>query len=461
MPPFRRGGRGAAHGPGVADLPYQVVFDSDTAPQLAPSDTFQVRARAISRTGLDVATTFTYKSSAPTKVSVDKATGELTGGASAGDAVIRATAANGVYGEFTATLATPTPTVDDIVVNPATQEIEVGETASITATAVDAALNPITGRTFTADTDDHGVATFDDEDVAEPVHTEHFLGVAPGTVTVTIEDPDAMKSKTAEIVVVSAPPPSTAWLENNFGQYSGLGTAVGNKLTGVAGEVGADRYSAGNPTGFWGPDSEDAHADYMSLMTDGDGLNGRSSKYLRYSFPTGAVCGDTSITLHPVFPQTVQEVWAEIHARFSTNFTPVDASCSKNNDYKFIFVRVHGPNPTGRFEVKVCNSGGLVTCGLIPNNPIHNASPAVPRSAVCDGQWHVWRVHAKLGAAGAAEFDAWFDGTRFLNIRGESTTSTDIYGLKLGANLNKKAASAAPMTVDWGLVRIYKTNPGW
>lgn len=194
--------------------------------------------------------------------------------------------------------------------------------------------------------------------------------------------------------------------------------------------------------------------DHFSLSSPGyDG----SPHALRLTFPdrtaSSGRCHDYSVGVNLTLPAPAQEVWVEVTAMYSANFTtraPVAWSCASNPDHKFIFGRVSG---SGRFGLNVGTGGNQWTWGYPGNENNEFGGPAQP----FDGQWHTYRLHMRAGSAGAATF--WYDGAlvrRFTNI---ATTASNIYGLAIGRNLNQ--GPAAPQSLTVGRVRVYTANPGW
>jgi len=253
-------------------------------------------------------------------------------------------------------------------------------------------------------------------------------------------------SSTAIVNVVPAAAGPQPWIENLF-DYADKTALL------------ADRFNASsNPDGAWSAATEDLNTARMSLIAEGP--TGGSGKSLRYTYPdnSAAPChSGFSIAIHPQFPQNVAECWVEIYCRFSANFsTNVGALCPAAADLKFVFGRVNGGD---RFEMKVGTQNGLSTASKWPNDPAGVKLVSNPSTVdYFDGEWHRWRMHMKVGAAGI--FKCWFDNTLWRNsINQPITTATYIYGLALGRNMNEGPLQA--QTLDWGIYRVYNTDPGW
>jgi hypothetical protein len=130
----------------------------------------------------------TWTTSAPAVATVS-GTGLVTG-AGTGDATISATS-EGKTGTAAVSVTVNTVPVASVEVTPATASVPVGGTVQLTATAKDAAGEPLTGRTFTWTTSAPGVATVSG--------TGLVSGGAQGTATITATSEG--KSGTAGVTV--------------------------------------------------------------------------------------------------------------------------------------------------------------------------------------------------------------------------------------------------------------------
>ncbi len=194
----------------------------------------------------------------------------------------------------------------------------------------------------------------------------------------------------------------------------------------------------------------------ITLETDGG--FGSSGKRMRYNFPVAGCNTDYQVGRAMQMPPNAREVWVEVVARFAPNFKAAyegNSGCSYAHSYKFLFL-VRDP---GRWEIQPQGNpfGGLVTVGH-PTG-VTNVTTSVP--FMSDGQWHVWRWHARYGTNGSNRI--WVDGQLIYSFSGNtgepSNASMPFYGLTLGANSNN--GFSAPTSLDWGRVRMYTTNPGW
>jgi trimeric autotransporter adhesin len=141
--------------------------------------------------------TVTFNSDNTGVATIDQNSGVATG-VSAGTAHITATSEGKTSNA--ATLTVNPPPVSSVTVDPPTQTITDGATATFTATLKDAQGNPLTGRTVTWDSSDHSVATIDNSGVA--------TSTGPGSTTITATSEG--KSGTATLQVDPAPVSSVA-----------------------------------------------------------------------------------------------------------------------------------------------------------------------------------------------------------------------------------------------------------
>lgn len=190
---------------------------------------------------------------------------------------------------------------------------------------------------------------------------------------------------------------------------------------------------------------------------------GGLTQSMRYDFPAISQ-SDYTIGVNLNLPSTVNEVWVELVAMFSANFTTLGPA-SGNADYKFFSGRVSG---SGRFML-FCGTYGNGWQYGYPGNDQGTGSdvagyygnatyPFILSGSPWDGQWHVYRFHWKVGNPGAAEW--WYDGERMPSFPSvDASAGTGIYGLALGRNMNKGQSVA--MSLWWGRIRVWNTDPGF
>ena len=240
----------------------------------------------------------------------------------------------------------------------------------------------------------------------------------------------------------------SSWLQENFGAYASTATLLAF------------------PNAFYS--QEDEGTGYITLDAT-DGAPGGSGKSMKYTFPdrTGDpnICHDLTIGRNIALPAQVQEVWVEVWAKFSSNFSTGPVSgCSgiSTPAYKFIFGRV---DVSSRFQVILGGYGG--TNGHLnfgyPDHEDANDTDFLtpPTSAYFDGNWHRWRLHLKVSAGGTNNGIAilYLDDTLVKAFTNVTIARQFIYGIALGRNINQGPIQV--QTVKWGSVRAWNTSPGW
>lgn len=241
---------------------------------------------------------------------------------------------------------------------------------------------------------------------------------------------------TTRVIIEEPPVAGVPWREVDFSAFAGTAALL-------------DDQSVFLP-------AENINASRISLESSGG--YGTSGKFMRYNFAAAPCNTDYSVGRSMQMPPNAREVWVEVVARFAPNFKASyegNSGCSYAYSYKFLFM-VRDP---GRWEIQPQGKPfeGLITVGH-PTG-VTNVTTSVP--FMSDGQWHVWRWHARYGANGSNRI--WVDGQLIYSFAGNtgepSNPAMPFYGLKLGANSNN--GFSVPTSLDWGRVRMYTTNPGW
>lgn len=316
----------------------------------------------------------------------------------------------------------------------AASSVPIGGETQASATPRDANQQALPDRTVSWATSNAQVATVNQSGL--------IVGVNTGTATITATSEGVEGSA---VVVVSSSGVPGVWLEEDFSTYGD----INNFLT--------------NPRGIYTD---------LSAASEGNEVFGRAqftlestgfgslTKSLRFNFPdrtadTAARCQDYSIGVNLSLPTPATEIWVEVVAQYSSNFTtraPAEWGCTSNPDHKFIFGRT---SPSGRFNLDVGTGGGQWTWGYpgAENNEFGWASSPF------DGMWHTYRLHMKTSSTGTGAATFWYDGTLTKSFVNVTTTGQSIYGIAIGRNLNQGPAS--PQSVTIGRVRIWNANPGF
>ena len=179
-------------------------------------------------------------------------------------------------------------------------------------------------------------------------------------------------------------------------------------------------------------------------------------------------CSSQSIGRNLQLPSHVTELWIEIYLKWSSNFSTFAApgGCATPPAHKLLFARV-GPGLYGRWEVEWGNQG--------PSQAIYWGYPSSGGGvqdqfgfknapAYWDDTWHWARFHFKHSSSPSVNdgaFQMWVDDQLMVNRAGiRIDVSSYIYGIALGRNLDQGIRSGT-MSLWWGRVRAWNTDPGW
>ncbi len=236
------------------------------------------------------------------------------------------------------------------------------------------------------------------------------------------------------------PPSSAAWVVEDFAKYA----------------TTADLLKYPNP--IWSGATEDVNI--ARIFLDPDVPPGLTGKSMRYDFAASpANCSDATIGRNVAFPSSVQEVWVEVWVKFSAGWRTKNyaTACASSAGYKTIFLRT---NPSSRFHI-ITGISETATTSYYPGDPDGGGSGFLGApfpTQYYDGQWHRWRIHARVGATGTAVFA--LDNAVYKSYTNVPiTTVTAIFGIALGRNLNQGPVLA--QSVKWSNVRAWKSDPGW
>lgn len=179
-------------------------------------------------------------------------------------------------------------------------------------------------------------------------------------------------------------------------------------------------------------------------------------------------CSSQTVGRNLVLPSNVTELWVETYLKWSANFNTYasPSGCVTPPAHKLLFGRV-GPGLYGRWEIEWGNQG--------PPQQVYYGYPSSgggiqdqlgfdDAPAYWDNKWHQVRFHFKHSSTTSATdgaFQMWVDDTLKVS-RTNITIDTDayIYGVALGRNLDQ-GISSGTMSLWWGKVSVWKTNPGW
>jgi len=250
-------------------------------------------------------------------------------------------------------------------------------------------------------------------------------------------------SDPVDFAAVAAP-----WLVEDFSTY----TSTANLLS--------------DPRGIYST-GEDVNTGQIVLdKTIGDTINGwHLTQSMRYDQQdqTGNVatsltgrCGSYEITRNINLPSAVTEIWVESYEKYSVGWSvnvPSSWGCTSEPAYKHFFGRINGG--TGRFSTGTLP--GEWVSEYPPGGQELNTGVYSQTFDPADGRWHVFRYHWKVGASGVLQ--VWIDGVLRINQQGVNVQASSIYGISMGRNMN--AGPSQNQSIWWGLIRVFKTNPGW
>lgn len=264
---------------------------------------------------------------------------------------------------------------------------------------------------------------------------------ATGTYQVIARHSGGTKADTSNVAVQggsSGGSNAVPWIEEDFSGYRSTAELLAD-IKGI--------YSL----------TEDVNTIHMSLdQTTG---HGSSTQSLKYTWPdrsnTSNLCHDFTIGRNIQLPAAVPEVWVEVWAKFSANFTTKVPQCAgiSNAGYKFVHLRVLPSS--SRFNMNVGNFMTESTWGYPDNEQAYQGDPKPYQ--YFDGQWHRWRFHVKVGPAGKAI--AYFDNTLIYAFNNVPINRTSVYSIALGRNINQGPIQV--QSLNWGAVRAWRTDPGW
>ncbi|MHB1297851.1 MAG: Ig-like domain-containing protein [Gemmatimonadaceae bacterium] len=401
---------------------------------LASGATRQFSVSGVWSDGATTAPAVTYSATGGTI----SATGLYSAGQTAGTYRVIAVQQGGTRADtsvVTITAVTPAA-VASVTVDPSSASVSSGSSRQFTATMRDAGGNVLPGRTVSWNSTNVSVATVSGSGMV--------TGVNAGTASIraTSEGISAAATVTVPSVTLPPPPATGAWLEEDFSTYSSITDFLGNPRK-LYSSLAAS--SEGNEV--FGRDR---------FTLEGTGY-GSLTKSLRFNFPdrtsSAGRCQDYSVGVNLALPSPATEIWVEVVAQYSSNFTtraPSTWNCTSNPDHKFLFGRV---SSGGRFGLHSGTGGGQWTWGYPGNENNEFGWSASP----FDGKWHTYRLHMKTGPVGTATF--WYDGVLTKSFTNVSTAQQTIYGLAIGRNLNQGPATPQSLTI--GRIRVWNTNPGF
>lgn len=307
-------------------------------------------------------------------------------------------------------------------------------TQQLSATAYDATGKVVSGVSFDWVSSDSGVADVSSNGL---VHAR-----AAGTAVITALATCCNTSGTTSVTVQQQASPN---LVENFSTY----TSTANFLS--------------DPRNIYSQNEDEDPADIVLDTTVGYGSSDRS---MRFDYQaSGATKNSETVGRNLTLASAQSELWVEVWAEFSSNFTTVPTWLNQilpyNPDFKFVFGRMS--SGSGRFEFKEGNSTNTeLSAGYPGNQEAYLGDFSMNSKALWDGKWHRYRFHWKVGS-GDGVVQVWIDNS--LEISHANLTMSDpsdaVYSIALGRNLDPSASQL--QHIWWGSVKVWYqgNNPGW
>lgn len=186
-----------------------------------------------------------------------------------------------------------------------------------------------------------------------------------------------------------------------------------------------------------------------------------TGKTMRYDHGQISDCGDnvqdTGGGARKSLPDNTTEVWAEFRV-YPENWTSTACGFFA---YKLFFLDTL---PFGRYDL---NWVSEINGGLQGGGPGAQGFTLASTEKETFGDWiNTWtrvRFHIRLASVPGSTSDGivevWIDDERVWYEDSEPLTATEMYQVRLGANLNNMTFN--DMRTHWDDVKVYLTDPGW
>lgn len=215
----------------------------------------------------------------------------------------------------------------------------------------------------------------------------------------------------------------------------------------------------------WVGDATQAGSGAVSLLTNAGGPG--FDRAMRATF-VDAGHGELQVGVDLRFPDAStarpREVWIEYWARWSPNWTVNGPYRTGTCGHKHMFLfdqRETGADGgrwesyVGLFDAEMSQeiSGYRQMAWPFPTyQPTHRD--------LWDGEWELMRYHARMHPT-AGRWDMWVNGQLFPWGQGDTDYGAELYFNQLALSRNTNCGVGETMTLDFGPVRVYTTDPGW
>ena len=329
-----------------------------------------------------------WSSGTPSVATVSNA-GVVTA-AAAGSAAIKASVAN-IEGASTVTVSATAPVpVASVSVSPGSDTIQIGTTASFSATTRDASNNVLTGRVVAWSSGNTSVATVNSGSGV-------VTAVAAGTVQITATSEGKSASATVLVPAVVTPPPPPPPPPGSSNEPSGMTTI-------------ADRAFNSLQEGSWYTDTK------LSIVQDATAPKSPSG-VLRASYPAGFAGGTSAGPAELQFTgykTLYMSYWAKYSANWQGHNTGINKHC-------YVWVTENGGYTPFVMEAEGSGSGPLKPRPILQRMIVGDGPyepNLVPSATITRDKWFHVEVVIVGNSAGTADgtMDIYLDGVHVTSV---------------------------------------------
>lgn len=176
--------------------------------------------------------------------------------------------------------------------------------------------------------------------------------------------------------------------------------------------------------------------------------------------------GETQVGATLPFPRASadrpREVWIEYQVRWSSNWEvngPYRNGGTCGHKHMFLFDQRQTGASGGRWESYVGLFDAIMSQEISGNVLADRRDYSPSHRSLWNGEWHLMRYHARMHATQGV-WDMWVNGQQFRWGVGDTDFGAHYFAyLALSRNMN--CGVGRTMTLDFGPVRVYTSDPGW